>query len=261
MRFLYRAFLKHLLHSTVQVHRAVGRPALAGYAFDHITIRILLDGRFAERELATLEKRLFPQLSPGGVCLDIGANIGNHAVSFADHFVHVHAFEPNPKALDLLQLNAKLRPNITVHPIGLSERAETLEGIQPSHNLGGTGVTTLSLETGTMVSLPLFPLDEIDLGLGEARITFVKIDVEGLEAQVIRGAAKTLTRHRPVIGMEVDRKSVSKGSNPAINAAFDLGYSHMYAMTRGRSMRIKKVDRAAAKNHPLLLLSTEPLQF
>lgn len=261
MRLLYRTLLKYMLDAAVRSHRAAGRPALAGYAFDHITVKILLDGRFAARELAILEKWVFPRLAPGGICLDIGANIGNHSVAFADQFEHVHAFEPNPKALDLLQVNAKLRPNITVHPIGLSDRTETLEGVQPAHNLGGTGVATASRREGTAVTLPLFPLDEVAFDPGGARIRFVKIDVEGFEEQVIRGAANTLREHRPVIGMEVNRKSITKGSSPAINAAYDLGYHHMYAMSRRRTTQIRKVDKAAAKNHPLLLLSMDPIAF
>jgi FkbM family methyltransferase len=261
MRLLYRAILKQLMQSTVQSHRNAGRPALAGYAFDHITVKMHLDGRFADHELATLEQRLFPQLDRAGVCLDIGANIGNHAVNFADYFAHVHAFEPNSKALDLLHINAKLRENITVHPLGLSDRTQTIEVAQPTHNLGGTGTSANGNLDGTRVKLPLVALDSLDLELDGQHIAFVKIDVEGAEADVIKGAARTLTAHRPVLGMEVDRRSVNGGSSPAISAALDLGYSHMYAMPRGRSMRIRQVGRAAARNYPLLILSMDPLLF
>lgn len=234
---------------------------MAGYAFDHITIKMHLDGRFAHQELITLEQRLFPQLEPDGVCLDIGANIGNHTVNFADHFAHVHAFEPNIKALELLQINAKLRDNITVHPVGLSDHQQILEVVQPAHNLGGTGASAKGNDTDIRVKLPLVPLDTLDLDLGEKPLTFVKIDVEGFEAEVIIGAAKTLKTHRPVLGMEVDRRSINGGSSPAIDAALDLGYDYMYAMPRGRSTQIRKVDRAAARNYPLLLMSMDPLLF
>jgi FkbM family methyltransferase len=261
MRLLYRTILKQLMQSTVRAHRDAGRPALAGYAFDHITVKIHLDGRFAQQELATLEKCLFPQLDLTGVCLDIGANIGNHAVNFADYFAHVHAFEPNEKALDLLRINAKLRNNITIHPIGLSDQRQTIEVVQPAHNLGGTGASATGTADDTLVDLKLKALDAIELDLAGRPITFVKIDVEGFEAEVIKGAAGTLAMHRPVIGMEVDRRSVNGGSSPAIDAAFELGYTHMYAMMRGRSMRIRTVERAAARNYPLLLLSMDPLTF
>lgn len=261
MRLFYRPLLKQLLQSTVRTHRAAGRPALAGYAFDHISLKVLLDGRFAHHELNALEQLLFPQLEPGGVCLDIGANIGNHAVNFADHFSRVLAFEPNSKAIDLLRINAKLRDNITVYPVGLSAKKEIIEVSQPAHNLGGTGANAKGTMTDQRVKLPLVPLDTVDLGLDGKPITFVKIDVEGLEAEVIQGGAETLRKHRPVIGMEVDRRSIKNGSSPAINGALELGYQHMYAILRGHSARIRPVGRAAARNYPLLLLSTTPLKF
>lgn len=222
---------------------------------------MLLDGRFANRELTALEKRVFPQLPPGGVCLDIGANIGNHAVAFADCFEHVHAFEPNAKALDLLRVNAKLRDNITVHGVGLSDKSAVIDALQPEHNLGGTGPNIDHRSDATPVRLAVEPLDTLALDLEGKAITFAKIDVEGFEAQVIKGAAQTLQAHRPVLGMEVDRRSVAEGSSPAIDAAFAIGYTHMYAMQRGKGLRIKPVDRAVVKNYPLLILSMDPLSF
>lgn len=260
MNPIYRTLFKHLVLSAVRAHRKAGRPALAGYAFDHITLKMHIDGRFADRELSALEQRLFPQLAQETVCLDIGANIGNHAVNFADFFAHVHAFEPNRKALDLLHINARLKPNITVHEVGLSDRAQTLDVVQPMYNLGGTGENANSRDgQDDHVELQLVPLDSMDLDLDGKAIAFVKIDVEGHEAEVIKGAAATLAEHRPVIGMEVDRKSVDGGSSPALDAAHALGYAHMYAMQRGPSLRFKEVTKAAARNHPLLLLSMTPL--
>ena len=257
-----RALLKQMMFSAVGRHRRDSRPSLAGYGFDHITMMMHIDGRFADRELTALETELFPQLPKGGVCLDIGANIGNHAVNFADVFDAVHAFEPNRKALDLLEINARLRPNVTVHPVGLSDREGTIEAMQPPFNLGGTGVAAAERGgSAEKVTLTLRRLDDIDLSLGSKAITFVKIDVEGLEAEVIRGAAETFARHRPVIGMEVNRRTVNGGSSPALEAAMELGYSHMYAMLRGRKFRFRAVSKAAARNHPMLILSMEPLKL
>ncbi|MBM1555077.1 FkbM family methyltransferase [Sulfitobacter mediterraneus] len=262
MNFLYRALFKHLMLSAVRSHQDAGRPALAGYAFDLITAKIHLDGRFAHRELSALERHVFPQLEPGGICLDVGANIGNHAVNFAGVFDHVHAFEPNEKALDLLRINARLRPNVTVHPVGLSDRSHVLEVIQPAFNLGGTGASaTNGNPLDEKVALQLNALDEMQLPLDGKRITFMKIDVEGHEPEVIRGAAQTLSDHSPVLGIEVDRRSVQDGSSPALDAAQALGYTHMYAMRRGRAARFRAVDRPTARNYPLLLLSKSELNF
>ncbi|MDF3415368.1 FkbM family methyltransferase [Sulfitobacter sp. M57] len=261
MRQIYRALFKQLMQSAARSHRSAGRPPLAGYAFDHITLKLHIDGRFAYRELDALEHQLFPKLDRDSICLDIGANIGNHAVNFADHFSHVHAFEPNRKALDLLQINARLRPNITVHPVGLSDHSHTLTAIQPEGNLGGTGASATGHPADQRVDLPLVALDGIDLGLNGRAVSFVKIDVEGLEAEVIRGASKTLATHRPVIGMEVDRRSVTGGTSPALAAAGALGYRHMYAMRRARRTRFRAISNAVGRNHSMLLLSMDPLDL
>lgn len=260
MNFLYRALFKQLMLSAVRAHQRAGRPALAGYAFDLITAKIHIDGRFAERELTALETHLFPLLDRKGICLDIGANIGNHAVSFADHFHHVHAFEPNAKALALLRINAKLRANITVHGVGLSDQKRQLEVVQPAFNLGGTGASaTNGSPQDEKVQLDLVALDDLALALDGRPVSFIKIDVEGHEAEVIQGAARLLREQAPVLGIEVDRRSIRNGSSPALLAAEALGYRHMYAMGRGRLGRFRAVGRAAARNYPLLLLSKTPL--
>ena len=72
-------------------------PQVAGFSFDLITALIHLYGRYEDDELTFLEQRVFPHLAPNGTCLDVGGNIGNHAVAFAPHFGHVLTFEPHPR--------------------------------------------------------------------------------------------------------------------------------------------------------------------
>ena len=266
MNLLQRALLKSLLLSAAREHRRADRPLLAGYAFDQITLKMHLDGRFADGELRALEEQLFPRLPQGGICLDIGANIGNHAVAFAAAFAHVHAFEPNPKALDLLRINAALRDNISVHATGLSDAPQTVEVIQPAGNLGGTGMTAAFKDardgaTGQRVELSLERLDDLALGGPEGPLTFVKIDVEGHEEEVLAGAAETLSRDFPVLALEIDRRSVRDGTTPAVETARRLGYRHMAGLGRGPRPRFTPVERLAARNYPLLLLSTGPLDL
>jgi len=112
------------------------------------------------------------------VVLDIGANIGVMTRIFAERAGHVHAFEPSPRALALLQLNAP--PNCTVHPFALGEKEGVVafaecEALDMSH----IGEGDLQVPVRTVDSLGLRP-------------SFIKIDVEGFEPQVLRGAAQTL---------------------------------------------------------------------
>jgi FkbM family methyltransferase len=122
----------------------------------------------------------------GKIVFDVGANIGVTAVMFASRAAHVHAFEPSPRALRLLEQNAA--PNVTVHPVALSDRSGTvqfseLDNLDMSH-IGGD------------LSVPCIAIDELGIVPD-----VIKIDVEGAEQLVLSGA-KQILAHSPVIFFE-----------------------------------------------------------
>src|SRR5215475_1675190 len=87
-------------------------PQVACFAFDYISTEIAVHGRFERAELECLSVQLFARMRSRRVCLDVGANIGNHSLVFAQHFARVLAFEPNPRTFKLLAINAELAQNI-----------------------------------------------------------------------------------------------------------------------------------------------------
>jgi FkbM family methyltransferase len=123
----------------------------------------------------------------GRTVLDIGANIGVTARIFAKRAKHVHAFEPGPRALALLRLNAPA--NCTVHAIAIGET----NGFAHIAEHEACDESRIS-DTGLRV-----PMRTVDsLGLNP---DFIKIDVEGYEPQVLRGAVETL-RRGPIVMFE-----------------------------------------------------------
>ena len=266
---LRRLLLKALLLGQNKKHLRQARPRLVGFAFDHITAKVHIDGRFEDNELNALETLLFPKLAKGGVCLDIGSNIGNHAVACADHVSAVHAFEPNPNVFKLLQINAGLKGNIHAHEIGCSSGTAEIEVIENRINTGGSGVGVAGNEfAGDTVTFKVAPLDSLAVLPSDARVTFVKMDVEGHEADAIKGAAETFRKHRPVIAIEVGRNTVSNGSNAALDELKNLGYAHFYEiprayglhrLNRGGGTKIVPVERLDKRNYPLFLASMEPI--
>jgi FkbM family methyltransferase len=117
-------------------------------------------------------------LDRSSIVLDIGANIGVMTRIFAARAGHVHAFEPSPRALALLRLNAPL--NSTIHPFALGEEEGVVafaecEALDMSH----IGQGDLKVPVRTEDSLELAP-------------SYLKIDVEGFEPHVLRGARRTL---------------------------------------------------------------------
>ena len=73
-------------------------PQLACYTFDYIAMQINIYGRY-ENELLECLSDLLLKITPDNrrICLDVGANIGNHSLYFSGYFDKVFSFEPNKK--------------------------------------------------------------------------------------------------------------------------------------------------------------------
>lgn len=157
-------------------------------------------GRFYEaREL----ERLRAHVRPGAVILDIGANIGNHAMFFAIELeaARVVPIEPNPVAYRLLISNVvlnRLRGVIDLGflGVGLSDRRE--DGFGVEDRVRNIGAARLRPGEGTVQT---HPGDTLFQGIAP---DLVKIDVEGMEMQFLAGLEKTIATHRPVLFVEVD---------------------------------------------------------
>ena len=92
------------------------------FAHDTISRKIMLDGVFEKNELLALKKFLSDENITCDTCLDIGANIGNHSLFFADLFSKVISFEPNERPFKLLKFNSSLVENIQAFNLGLSTK-------------------------------------------------------------------------------------------------------------------------------------------
>ncbi len=128
------------------------------------------------------------------VALDIGAHVGFWSYHLAGLFEQVHAFEPVPRHADLFELNLRGRSNWTLHRVALGETRDTCRIEVPEGNTGNAHITGPG-------ELPMAPLDSFGL----ERVDFVKIDVEGYELPVVKGAVGTLTRCRPLLVIEQKR--------------------------------------------------------
>ena len=135
--------------------------------------------------------------------IDIGANIGNHGL-FAAAFLsaaRVIPFEPNPKALKLLLAN--ISANGLVAKYDLSHLGKGL-GAAPS---AGFGMEARDRNLGAAKMLPDEGDIEIttgDLALEGDQPDFIKIDVEGMEIDVLSGLTETISRTRPNLCVEVN---------------------------------------------------------
>lgn len=155
-----------------------------------------------------------------GTCLDIGANIGciSQALLKAGH--KVVAFEPQPQLFSLLGKNLLNIGEVILVPaaVGCVEGHVEMPKVQYSAkgNFGGLGIGDKSIYGN--ISVPVVTIDSYDFN----DVGFMKIDVEGYELEVLRGATSTIKRCKPVMYIEDDRKDKSIALRAYIR---ELGYN------------------------------------
>lgn len=163
-------------------------------------------GEFSEGEV-----ELFRQvLQPGNVVIEVGANIGAHTLAIAKLVTKtgvVIAFEPQRILFQTLCANLALNSVSNTYSFQQAVGAKSGSLMIPpldytrENNFGGLSLGTF--ESGDRV--PLSALDDFNF----PACHFLKIDVEGMEIDVLHGAGKLISRFKPVIYVENDRPEKS----------------------------------------------------
>ena len=185
-----------------------------------------LYGEYSEAEIA-----LFRQiLKPEQVVLEVGANMGAHTVFLANAVGPngaVHALEPQRLLFQVLNANLALNSlsNVWAYNVAAGRNPGRAGVPRLDYSMAGNfgGLTVGDDSPGEQV--PLTPLDTLDL----SGCDFIKIDVEGMEAEVIAGAGETIGHFRPLLYVENDRR---KRSRDLIRQMFDLDYRLYWHLPR-----------------------------
>lgn len=165
--------------------------------------------RMSPQTEAEVQKTICRELHPGEVMVDVGANLGLHALlgaSCVGPGGHVYAFEPVPTNCRFLERHIALNDfgtRMTLIPKAVADVAGgTLElhgaqdGITFAASLGKAGAP------GVTIKVPVTTLDEA-LAQRPKPVRLIKIDVEGAEQLVIKGARQILVKDRPLLLIEV----------------------------------------------------------
>lgn len=144
-----------------------------------------------------------------GVYVDVGANIGNHTIFFAQHCpsTHVISIEPRKDVYDALCLNVAGIPEagkITTmcYAAGAADGTGTMTQNHPD-NAGSSAVVVGESGAGDVL---IRPLDSL---VSASPVAVLKIDVEGYEGQVLAGATRILQEH-PLIAAECQTDQLFK---------------------------------------------------
>jgi FkbM family methyltransferase len=181
---------------------------------------LALYGEYCEGEVD-----IFRQICrPGDTVVEVGANIGAHTLPLA-RFVgaagHVYAFEPQRLVFQTLCANIALNSlaNTTCLPYGVAAVAGTLVSrevdYQKANNFGGISLASLAVQPGELVpaaSRAAAPVQlvRLDNVIPEGPVKLLKIDVEGMESEVISGSENLIRAQRPLIYVENDRRDKSQ---------------------------------------------------
>ncbi|MEC4594317.1 FkbM family methyltransferase [Nitrospirillum amazonense] len=164
-------------------------------------------GEWAQQEVNLLSSLV----GPGACCIDVGANIGYHSRSLAQAIGaggRVMAFEANPLTAAVLRMNAQGVPGLEVYPFALAEsvrkvRQRVVMRSLKKFNGGSFRIGAEVAPEGDAVidrevDISLIALD----GLSLDRLDLMKIDAEGMEAQILLGAVNTINRLSPYLYIE-----------------------------------------------------------
>ena len=140
-------------------------------------------------------------LDKGKSCIDVGGNIGYYSLLFCELASKVLIFEPMNDFREILQKNLYLNnyKNYLLLDVGLSDSRGTHEIYQGE--CSGTLHWIANHEPTKVESISLFPLDDLDLG--REKYDLLKIDVDGHDFKVLKGAEKFIDNQRPTVLFEL----------------------------------------------------------
>jgi len=160
-------------------------------------------------------------LSEGMTYVDVGANIGHHALIAASRVGGrgaIHAFEPAPAMFEALRRNMNLNScrNVSCNNCALGDQAGLAQFYLSdiSHSCANSLGRTVHV-TGRQVSVSVRTLDDYSVAAAINRLDVLKVDVEGAELMVLRGAERTIRQFQPLIVLEFSKHTIAFGYEAA----------------------------------------------
>lgn len=181
------------------------------------------------------EMRLLKHLvKKGDRVIDIGGNRGVYAYHCCKLGAVVEVFEPNPVCLQVLEPWSRGRPGITLHPVALSDHAGTAELHIPVDAQGVEHDASASIEHAApgQARDQVVALRTLD-SFGFKNVKLIKIDVEGHEYSVLKGAAATIAASRPAMLVEIEQRHCTRPIEAVFQSVLDQGYSGYFLTASG----------------------------
>ena len=198
------------------------------------------------------------------VCLDVGAHIGEYSKAILElkATAQIHAFEPDPVSFEILKKNFHLATNVVPHEIALgsSVSERSLFFNEPGSALASLYQRT-NLPEDTLfnksISVNVLTIDSVCQEFG-LEPDFIKIDTEGCELEVLKGAADTISEYGPVIQFEFGGTSIDSRTFfiDYWNYFDNIGYS-IFRISPGEAKRIERYSERSEVFLPMNYIASK----
>ncbi len=190
------------------------------------------------------------------VVFDIGANIGYLTLNFARQCKegHVYSFEPDSCTFLNLQANLKLNnyENITPYQVavGITSEKMLLSRIE-RNNPGANRILPQASQTAyDQEWVDVKPLDQIADQLAISRVDLIKVDVEGFELFVLRGAERLIKKYKPILFVELSDVNLRQ---QGFSSALLIGYIEGLNYEVKDANTMQPIDKSRTDHHTDLL--------
>ena len=198
---------------------------LAGFLPDSALVPLFFANACIKRKLEPELLQLPKVLSRCRVAIDIGANNGLYSYYLVRHSDAIKAFEPQPALCDMLR--AWNHPKVETFNVGLSDKNGTMTLHVPK-NSKGKGLAPLAsfrkLPNSIEYQVPVMRLDDFSF----KDVDFIKIDVEGHESEVLRGASKTIHENKPILLVEIEQRHLERPIADSFREIEAFGYAGFF---------------------------------
>lgn len=170
---------------------------LPDYETDFVQRRIFKNRNFWERNALAVASQFIPD---NGVVIDAGGYVANHAIYFAKicHASKVYSFEPQHNVADVFERNVELNDAMKIVQLYRCALGSRFTRVRVRSVMDGTSAAT-SFEYSKTGNIYCQTIDSFNL----SKVDFIKVDVEGMETDVLLGGKRTIDKFRPPIWVEV----------------------------------------------------------
>lgn len=167
-------------------------------------------------------------IKDGSVVIDAGANIGVFSAKVAHDTpkAMIYSFEPTPRTFETLKRNTEHYPNVSCVNLGLGDEVaekdfSIWDDFSGSNNIGRAASAGYG-HPDRVEKIKLTTIDDFAKHL--PRVDFIKLDTEGYEANILKGATETIRKWKPIIAMSAYHKPNDKEELPKLLKAISPDY-------------------------------------